>query len=141
MTCFRNEAGHFPLNSNELLYREDKNMTFKEFKKQRDLNSRSVFAITYDWDIYCDMAERAGYDPTDLRMQDYYGGHQGYLEDSNDIYMWNNSEPVPITDANFGKLEQFTNEAFLREYFFDNYTVESVQENDEYGLVVKLVHE
>lgn len=115
-------------------------MTFKEFKKQHNLSSQSGFAITCDWDIYCDMAEQAGYDPTDLHMQDYYGGHQGYLEDANDIYLWNKYEPIPITDTNFSKLEQFTDEAFLREYFFDNYTVEDSQKDDEYGLVIKLIH-
>ena len=61
-------------------------MTFKEFKKQHNLNPKSGFCISFDYDIYCDMAERAGYEP-DGTMEDYYGGHVAYLE-SHDIDLW-----------------------------------------------------
>lgn len=112
-------------------------MTFKEFKKQHKLNPISGFCISFDWDIYCDMAERAGYDPTDDHMTDYYSDHQSYLE-NHDIDLWH--ENIFMQDEDFTKLEQLSDEAFLREYFFDNYNVESSHNDDSYGLVVKLVH-
>lgn len=109
-------------------------MTFKEFKKQNNLKD---FWLSFDWDIYCDMAERAGYDPTDTRMVDYYGGHQEYLE-NHEIDLWH--ENIFMQDEDFTKLEQLSDEAFLRDYFFDNYEVEDSYYDDEYGFVVKLVH-
>ena len=111
-------------------------MTFKEFKKQNNL-SKYGYSLEFDWDIYCDIAERAGYDPTDERMENHYGDHQGYLEE-HDIDIWHNI--IAISDLDFTKLEQLSDEAFLREYFFDNYTVETSYNDDEYGLVIKLVH-
>lgn len=113
-------------------------MTFKEFKKQNNLNDKSGFWLSYDWDIYCDMSERAGFDPTDGFMADYYEDHQVYLEE-HDIDLWH--EVVPINDPDFDKLEQLSNEAFLREYFFNKYEVSESYQDDEYGLVIKLVHD
>ena len=68
------------------------------------------------------MAERAGYEP-DGTMEDYYGGHVAYLE-SHDIDLWH--ENIFIQDDDFTKVEQLSDEAFLREYFFDNYEKSSV---------------
>lgn len=113
-------------------------MTFKEFKKQYKLNSTAGFCLSYDWDIYCDMAERAGFDPTDLKIADYYGDHQVYLEEHN-IDLWH--ENICIQDEDFTKLEQLSDEAFLREYFFDNYEVVDSYYDNDYGFVVKLTHE
>ena len=111
-------------------------MTFKEFKKQHKLNPTSGFCLSYNWDIFCDMAEAAGYDPTDDRMTSYYGDHQTYLVE-NDIDLWH--EIIPISDQDFVILEQFSDEAFLREYFFDKYEVTESYNDDEYGLVIKLI--
>lgn len=111
-------------------------MTFKEFKKQHNINPKSGFCISFDYDIYCDMAERAGYKP-DGTMEDYYGGHVAYLE-SHDIDLWH--ENIFIQDDDFTKVEQLSDEAFLREYFFDNYEVAEFHYDDAYGLVVTLVH-
>ena len=111
-------------------------MTFKEFKKQHKLNHTSGFCISFDWDIYCDIAERARYEP-DGTMKDYYESHIDYLE-SHDIDLWH--EIIFIQDDDFTKVEQLSNGAFLREDFFDNYEVVDSYENDGYGLVIKLVH-
>lgn len=110
-------------------------MTFKEFKKQNHV--KNDVWLSFDWDIYCDMAERAGYDPTNTSMEDHFGGHREYLE-SNNIDLWHNY--IFINDQDFIALEHFSNEAFLREYFFDNYEVAESHYDDEYGLVVTLVH-
>lgn len=111
-------------------------MTFKEFKKQNNLNPTSGFCLSFDYDIYCDMAEKAGYE-SDGSMEDYYGGHRDYLE-SYDIDLLR--ENIFIQDNNFTKVEQLSNEAFLREYFFDNYEIADSYNDDEYGLVIKLIH-
>ena len=50
-------------------------MTFKEFKKQNNLKD---FWLSFDWDIYCDIAEKAGYDPMNERMYNHYGDHVNY---------------------------------------------------------------
>lgn len=50
-------------------------MTFKEFKKQNNLKD---FWLSFDWDIYCDIAEKAGYDPMNERMYNHYGDHPTY---------------------------------------------------------------
>lgn len=113
-------------------------MTFKEFKKQHKLNPTSGFYLSYDWDIYCDMAESAGYDPTNNHIADYYGDHQSYLE-NHDIDLWH--EIIFIQDEDFTKLEQLSDESFLREYFFDKYEVADYYGGDEYGFVVKLIHD
>lgn len=113
-------------------------MTFKEFKKQHKLNPKSGFCIRFDYDIYCDLAERAGYDLIDSKMEDYYGGHQQYLEEHN-IDLWH--ENVFINDPDFIRLEQFTDEAFLREYFFDKYEVADSYYDDKYGFIIKLIHD
>lgn len=111
-------------------------MTLKDFKKEKQLTD---FWLSYDYDIFCDMAERAGYDPTDDKMVNHYGDHQTYLEE-HDIDLWG-SEYIHTGDPDFAKLSRFTDDAFLVEYFFDNYIVEKSWYDNEFGLIVKIVHE
>lgn len=105
-------------------------MTFKEFKKQNNLKD---FWLSFDWDIYCDIAEKAGYDPMNECMYNHYGDHQTYMREMG-FGIWH--ENIFINDPDFIRLEQFTDESFLRDYFFDNYEVVESYNDDEYGLVV-----
>ena len=113
-------------------------MTFKEFKKQNNLNPKSGFSLSYDYDIFYDMAERAGFDLTKDSVARIGDDPDDYLEFYN-IDLWH--EIISIQDPDFTKLEELSEEAFLREYFFDKYKVESSYNDDEYGLVIKLVHD
>ena len=112
-------------------------MTFKEFKIKKKLNPTSGFCLSYDWDIFCDMAEAAGYDPYDDRMYNHYGDHETYMNEYG-FNLW--YENINIADEDLVRLEQFTNYAFDREYFFDKYEVADSYNDDEYGFIVKLVH-
>lgn len=109
-------------------------MTFKEFKKTHELTNN--YYLSFDWNILCDIAERVGYDPTDDKIVNYYGDHLTYLENVYNIDIWHTY--ISINDPDLQTLEQSSDEAFLREYFFNDYEVDLFETN-EFGLIIKLI--
>lgn len=109
-------------------------MTFKEAKKV--INGQ--YYISFDWDIFCDIAERCGFDPTDDICLNHWRDHETYMEDCVGVDIWH--ECISISDPDWETIEQFSDRDFLKEYFFDNYTVDKIENVSDYGLTIYLVH-
>lgn len=110
-------------------------MTYKELKPLL----KGLYYVNFDYDILCDFAEKARFDPMNERIYEHYGSHEAYLEDRNIELV--NDEPISIMDPAWENLERMSDDNFIKDISLDRYTVDKIEADDEYGMVVYLVHE